>query len=203
MLCRGFWAGIASDDQTHRDVATRRSNAFAYFSPTSEKRCTCPAAFATSFCPPHAGGNRDGTGAKAIEVARRNPNAPFGALLVDGPTGQIVAEGLNRWQENPTWHGEIDAINRCALERPRATWSRLRLNTTAEPCCMCLGAVLWAGIPEVVYGTSIETLMRLGWSQIDIPSAEVARRTTFATCSLMGGVLEAECDTLFQAARQS
>ena len=140
---------------------------------------------------------------KAIEVARRNPNAPFGALLVDGPTGQILAEGVNRWQENPTWHGEIDAINRCAAEQPGVTWSRLRLYTTAEPCCMCLGAVLWARIPEVVFGTSIQTLMRLGWSQIDIPSEEVARRTAFTACSLMGGVLEAECDALFQAARQS
>jgi len=140
---------------------------------------------------------------RADRNARRNLNAPFGVLLVDGPTGQIVAEGVNRWQENPTWHGEIDAINRCAAEKPDITWSRLRLYTTAEPCCMCQGAILWAGIPEVVFGTSIRTLARLGWNQIDIPAEEVARRTPFAACSLLGGVLEAECDALFQAARRS
>ena len=71
---------------------------------------------------------------RAIEIARRNPAAPFGALLVDGSTAQIVAEGLNRWRENPTWHGEIDVINRCAEKYPDVTWSRLRLYTTAEPC---------------------------------------------------------------------
>jgi tRNA(adenine34) deaminase len=140
---------------------------------------------------------------RAIDIGRRTPNAPFGALLVDAPTGQIVAEGVNRWQENPTWHGEIDAINRCAAERRCITWFRLRLYTTAEPCCMCQGAILWAGIPEVVFGTSIRTLVRLGWNQIDIPAEEVARRTPFAACTLLGGVLEAECDALFQAARRS
>ena len=139
---------------------------------------------------------------RAIEIARRNPAAPFGALLVDSHTAQIVAEGLNRWRENPTWHGEIDAINRCAAQHPDITWSRLRLYTTAEPCCMCQGAILWAGIPEVVFGTSIRTLVQLGWNQIDIKAEEVARRTPFAPCTLIGGVLERECDALFQAAKQ-
>jgi tRNA(Arg) A34 adenosine deaminase TadA len=137
---------------------------------------------------------------RAIEIARRNPNAPFGAVLVDVESGGIVAEGLNRGEINPTWHGEIDAINRCAAEHPEARWSRLRLYTTAEPCCMCQGAVLWAGIAEVVFGTSIATLKRLGWKQIDIGAGEVARRTAFAKCKIIGGVLEAECDELFRAA---
>ena len=137
---------------------------------------------------------------RAIEIASGNPHAPFAALLVDIDTGEIVAEGLNRGELNPTWHGEIDAINRYAAENPDARWSRLRLYTTAEPCCMCQGAVLWAGISEVVFGTSIVTLKRLGWRQIDLLAAEVTRRTPFSRCKLTGGVLEAECDELFRAA---
>ena len=137
---------------------------------------------------------------RAIEIALRNPEAPFGALLVHRPTGQIMAEGLNRWRDNPTWHGEIDAINRCAAEDPGVIWSDLRLYTTAEPCCMCQGAILWAGIPEVAFGTSIRTLIRLGWNQIGIRAEEVARRTPFSACTLIGGILEPDCDALFQAA---
>ena len=114
---------------------------------------------------------------RGIELALRNREAPFGALLVDRQTWQIVAEGRNGGRENPTWHGEIDAINRCAAESPGVTWSGLRLYTTAEPCCMCQSAILWAGIGEVVFGTSIRALNELGWSQIEIPAAEVARRT--------------------------
>lgn len=138
----------------------------------------------------------------AITAGRRSPDAPFGAVLVDAATGQVVAEGVNRWRENPTWHGEIDAINRCAAGHPGIAWPGLRLYTTAEPCCMCQGAILWAGIPEVIFGTSIQTLIRLGWSQIHIPSPEVVLRAPFATCRVTGGVLETECDALFEAVQR-
>ena len=137
---------------------------------------------------------------RAILIAQDNPSAPFGALLADIETGEIVAEGVNRGSENPTWHGEVDVINRYARQHPGPDWARLRLVTTAEPCCMCQGAILWAGIREVIYGTSIATLQGLGWRQIGIPAAEVARRTPFAECKLIGGVLEGECDELFRSA---
>ena len=137
---------------------------------------------------------------RAIELARGNPGAPFAAILVERDSGAIVAEGINRHTENPTWHGEIDVINRCAARDHAVDWARLRLYTTAEPCCMCQGAILWAGIPEVVFGTSIRTLQRLGWRQIELTAEDVTRRTAFAQCRLIGGVLEAECDELFRRA---
>ena len=137
---------------------------------------------------------------RAIEVARGNPACPFGAVLVDADTLEVVCEGLNRTQASPVRHGEIEAIERCAAERSAMEWSRLWLYTTAEPCCMCQGAILWAGIRRVIFGTSIETLRKLGWRQIEIPAAEVIRRTPEARCELIGSVLEAECDSLFQEA---
>ena len=54
-----------------------------------------------------------------------------------------------------------------------------------------------AGIGTVVFGTDIPTLVRQGWSQIDIRAEEVVRRTPFADCRLVGGVLRDECDALF------
>lgn len=135
---------------------------------------------------------------RAIELARQNPEAPFGALLVERASGSIVAEGFNHAQDDPTLHGEIDVI-RSYAQSGGSGWSDLRLYTTAEPCPMCQGAILWAGIPEVVYGTSIETLKRLGWRQIDLRAEEVTRRASFAACRVVGGVLEPECDALFQS----
>ena len=49
---------------------------------------------------------------RAIELGKQNPRLPFGALIVDRVTGEILAEGWNRTEINPIWHGEIDAINR-------------------------------------------------------------------------------------------
>jgi hypothetical protein len=58
--------------------------------------------------------------------------------------GQIVAEGWNKSSANPTWHGEIDAINRLAESPVKLESSQLVLYTTAEPCPMCQGAILWS-----------------------------------------------------------
>ncbi len=134
----------------------------------------------------------------AIELARQNPEAPFATLIVDGQRGRILAEGVNRWQENPIRHGEIDALIKLGRPPADVSWSQLTLYTTAEPCCMCMGAIVWTGIGTVVFGTSIATLGRLGWKQISISAAEVLRACPWGRCQLVPGVLEAECDALFR-----
>ena len=68
---------------------------------------------------------------------------------------------------------------------------------------MCQGAILWSGFETVVYGTSIRSLQRLGWQQIDILAEEVIRRSPEWHCTLIGGVLEQECDSLFELAMRS
>ncbi|MDB5336574.1 MAG: CMP/dCMP deaminase zinc-binding protein [Planctomycetaceae bacterium] len=137
---------------------------------------------------------------RAIELAANTPDLPFGAVIANQESGEIVAEGWNRSSLNPTWHGEIDAINSLAQIRSVIEPNQLVLYTTAEPCPMCQGAILWTGIGTVVYGTSIRTLQSQGWRQIDIPAAEVIRRSPTWKCSLIAGILEKECNALFVAA---
>ena len=137
---------------------------------------------------------------RAIALAGNNPKYPFGALLVDAAKASVVAEGWNRSAQNPTWHGEIDAINQCAAKYPAIDWTKLILYTTAEPCPMCQSAVAWAGIGMVVFGSSIPYLKSLHWSQIDIRAEEVAKRAPFRKCAIIGGILESECNALFRAA---
>ncbi len=134
---------------------------------------------------------------QAIALAARVPERPFAAVIVNRDTGAVVAEGWNRSDENPTWHGEIDAINRLVSSATGIDNSRLVLYTTAEPCPMCQGAVLWAGIGAVVFGTSIRFLLEIGWQQIDIPAEEVVRRSPGWRCTVVAGVLEADCNELF------
>ena len=136
---------------------------------------------------------------RAIRLAGNNPKYPFAALLVDEQKG-VVAEGWNRSVHNPTWHGEMDAINKCATANPKIDWTKLTLYTTAEPCAMCQGAVAWAGIKRVVFGSSIPFLKSLNWWAIDIRAEELARLAAFRECVVVGGVLEEECNKLFRAA---
>ena len=135
---------------------------------------------------------------RALEIARGNPAAPFGCVIADAETGETLGEGLNDAEGSPVLHGETDAIIRLARERPGVSWGRTVLYTTAEPCPMCSGAIVWSGIPRVVYGTSVVTLKRLGLPQIDLPCEEVSRRSSFGGFEATGGVLEGECDRLFE-----
>jgi tRNA(Arg) A34 adenosine deaminase TadA len=50
---------------------------------------------------------------RAIDVARGSSARPFGTVLVDADTLQVVSEGLNRTQASPVRHGE----NACELPR--------------------------------------------------------------------------------------
>ncbi|MEJ7591938.1 MAG: nucleoside deaminase [Planctomycetaceae bacterium] len=135
---------------------------------------------------------------RAIELTANVPELPFGAVIVDRDTGTILSEGWNKTSLNPTWHGEIDAINKLAASSVGIEGKSLVLYTTAEPCPMCQGAILWTGIETVVFGTSIRSLQRFGWRQIDILADEVVRRSPAWNCTLIAGVMEQECDALFE-----
>jgi tRNA(adenine34) deaminase len=137
---------------------------------------------------------------RAIELARNVPEHPFGAVIVDRDTGKIVAEGWNKSRLHPTWHGEIDAINQLILAVPEIDGEKLVLYSNAEPCPMCQAAILWTGIETVVFGTSIRSLQRMGWRQIDILAEQVIRCSPAWKCVIIGGMLEQDCNALFEFA---
>ena len=137
---------------------------------------------------------------KAIEQALKVPEFPFGAVIVRRATGEIVAEGYNQSSQNPTFHGEMVAINRCAELYRSTDWSAFDLYTTAEPCPMCQSAIEWAGIANVYYGTSMIFLQQKHWWQITIRADEVSAQTAFRKTRITGGILESECNALFERA---
>lgn len=77
---------------------------------------------------------------------------PFGTVIVKD--GEIVGRGHNRVvvNQDPTCHGEMEAIRDACRNLGTFDLSGCELYTTAEPCPMCLGATLWANIPVVYYG---------------------------------------------------
>lgn len=137
---------------------------------------------------------------RALEVARGNPDAPFGCVIVDSRTGEVLAQGFDEAEKSPVLHGETAAVMDLFQKHPAVDVSRLVLYTTAEPCPMCSGAILWSGIPRVVLGTRLETFETLGRPHIKIPCEEVSRRATFDGFEVVYGVLQGECDALYEEA---
>lgn len=135
----------------------------------------------------------------AIELSNGNPSYPFGAVVVDHETGDVLAQGVNRSSENPVFHGEIVAINDYVTRHGKARWDRATLYSTGEPCVMCCGAVAWAKIPRVVWASSVATIRKSGIPQIDISAIEAAARAHefYQPELFLGGVLAEDMDKRF------
>jgi tRNA(Arg) A34 adenosine deaminase TadA len=132
---------------------------------------------------------------EAIAEARQARFA-FGAVLLDRDSGEPVFRAHNTSEGgDPTAHGEVNALRGAGLAGLDLT--RTVLVSTAEPCPMCGAAAVWARVAGVVYGTSIATLIRFGWGQIDLPLLDVVSRSTFWTMPIVGGYLTAETDPLY------
>jgi tRNA(adenine34) deaminase len=135
----------------------------------------------------------------AIDVSNGNPSYPFGAVIVDHNTGEVLAHDANRSVENPVFHGEVVAINDYVTRHGDAGWDRATLYSTGEPCAMCCGALACAGIPRVVWASSIATIRGSGIPQMDISAIEVVARTYefYNPEFFLGGVLADDMDKRF------
>lgn len=110
----------------------------------------------------------------AIELARGNVEhrggGPFGAAVFT-EMGRLVAVGVNRVvpQNCSVAHAEMMAfmLAQQRLQRYRLNddGSRFILATSAQPCCQCYGASIWAGIDELLIGARAQDVMEL--SQFD------------------------------------
>ena len=93
---------------------------------------------------------------KALELAQKAASRgeiPVGAVVVD-KDGKVIGEGFNRREElqSPTAHAEVLAIEQAAKTLHNRRLSGCTLYVTLEPCPMCAGAVMNAGLKRLVYG---------------------------------------------------
>lgn len=122
---------------------------------------------------------------------------PFGAVVVR--RGEVVARGHNRTgiDRDPTAHGEMVAIRTCLASHGPDALKGATLYTSGEPCCMCMGAILWCGIGRLVYATSLQQLAPK-IDQIMLSADEIAARAPFAPVEITGGVLDGDALRLFK-----
>ncbi|WP_295073983.1 nucleoside deaminase [Ruminococcus sp.] len=103
----------------------------------------------------------------AIDEARTGITAghggPFGCVIVK--EGKVVGRGHNEVikQNDPTCHGEVMAIRDACKNLGTYDLSGCELYTTAEPCPMCRGAVMWSNIRKVYFGCNIADTDSIGF----------------------------------------
>lgn len=104
---------------------------------------------------------------RANELAKysmdNNKGGCFGSVIVKD--GVIVGEGYNTVtsDNDPTRHGEINAIKNTCKNMSTFDLSGCELYTSAYPCPMCLGAIMWANIKTVYYGATAQDTGNIGF----------------------------------------
>ena len=85
-------------------------------------------------------------------VAEGLQEVPIGAVVV--LDGRIIGRGHNLRETNndPTAHAEIIAIKQAAENLNSWRLLDCTLYVTLEPCVMCMGAIILARIPTLVFG---------------------------------------------------
>ncbi|BAY97648.1 CMP/dCMP deaminase zinc-binding protein [Tolypothrix tenuis PCC 7101] len=123
-------------------------------------------------------------------------DAPYGAVIVKD--NEVVAVGHNtvRRDHDPSAHAEINVIRSLTAKIQNPSLTGYSIYTTAEPCPMCATACVWTGISEIIYGASIQDLISINQSQIEISCEEVIAKS-FRNINVIKGVLKTECLALF------
>ena len=142
--------------------------------------------------------------ARAYELARNavaHGNEPFGALLVKD--GKIIFENENSifTSHDLTQHAETGLVSKASQKLDAVTLAASTLYTSTEPCNMCCGAIRWAGIRRVVYGTTASQMSQVINALLPSPPltptfARLEVREQFARTApgvtVQGPLLEAE-----------
>jgi len=98
---------------------------------------------------------------QAVENARESMKQggfPAGAVLV--LNGAVVGKGLSLGylENDPTGHGEINAIRNTCKKLSTGDLTGATLYTSMEPCLMCFGAANWVNVSEIVFASKKENL---------------------------------------------
>jgi tRNA(Arg) A34 adenosine deaminase TadA len=125
-------------------------------------------------------------------------NKGFGAVLVKDSRILGRTHDTEVTDSDPTAHAEIKLIRFAARRGLGKELESSILVSTHEPCPMCTGAIIWAGISEVVYGTSVQTSRRLGRTMVNLSCEEIIAKGPSRT-KVIGGVLADQCSRLYDS----
>ncbi|HWT11002.1 MAG TPA: nucleoside deaminase [Roseomonas sp.] len=93
---------------------------------------------------------------------------PFGAVVVKD--GAVIGEGRNAVvpRHDPTAHAEVMAIRAACAALGTHDLTGAVIYASCEPCPMCLGAIWWARIAEIVHGNDRADAAAIGFDDAAI-----------------------------------
>ncbi|MEA5604127.1 nucleoside deaminase [Nostoc sp. UHCC 0252] len=132
----------------------------------------------------------------ALAEAKKG-DAPYGAVIVINNEVVAVAHNTVKRDNDPSAHAEINVIRSLTAKLKSLSLEGYSIYTTGEPCPMCATACVWSGLSEIVYGASIQDLINVNQSQINISCEEVIAKS-FRNIKVTKGILKNQCLDLFK-----
>jgi tRNA(Arg) A34 adenosine deaminase TadA len=141
------------------------------------------------------------------ENIRQQTGGPFGAIVVDEATSELVSVGINLVTNVGLSMAHAEVVALTLAQTALGSWnlaaeSRLQLITTCEPCAMCFGAIPWSGVKSLICGARKKDAEAAGFDEGDKPDQWVRslqNRGIVVQC----GVLKAEAASVLARYRDS
>ena len=101
--------------------------------------------------------------ALSLEMMRSGRGGPFGAVIAKD--GKIIAEGYNQVTStnDPTAHAEVVAVRLACQALQTFDLTGAEIDTSCEPCPMCLSAIYWARISKIYFANDREDAAKIGF----------------------------------------
>lgn len=127
---------------------------------------------------------------KEADISVREGNAPFGVVVVDTQTGEILCREHDRVKEycDPTAHAEINAVRKICKERNTLSLRDTAFYTTSEPCPTCLTAMIKARVAKNYYGAETEST-----ASLPLKAKDLAKYSLKYPIEVNSGILAKEC----------
>merc|ERR1711953_27158 len=104
---------------------------------------------------------------KAIKLSITDTHlgGPFGAVIVNSTTGEILGSGRNlvTSTNDPTAHAEVTAIRDATSRLGDFKLEGTTMYSSCEPCPMCLASIYWARIDKIVYANDRKDAAAIGF----------------------------------------
>ncbi len=103
---------------------------------------------------------------QAIELAIQSASTdggPFGAVVVKD--GKVIGQGHNQVTHlcDPSAHAEIVAIRDACKNLNDHQLDNCIIYTSCQPCPMCMSAIYWARIPQLIYAATAKDAASAGF----------------------------------------
>ena len=137
--------------------------------------------------------------ALAMRNVDQGTGGPFAAAVFEQESGRLVSVGVNRVvpENSSLAHAEVLAIG--LAQASLGTYDlggsgqpRLQLVSSSQMCAMCLGAVVWSGVGEVVYSTTAgDVIATVGFDEGPTPP-DYSHQLAHRGISVVAGIMRDE-----------